>query len=104
MLNMLMFIIMLIFIEMKHLILDILFHMLNLLKCLKRKINKASTRPHLSFKTFDASYVLTSKSVKVIAKYVGYTHKIPRTCIWVPKVLVSNVKGPKNIWVPKNKT
>jgi hypothetical protein len=36
MLNMLMFIIMLIFIEMKHLILDILFHMLNLLKCLKK--------------------------------------------------------------------
>jgi hypothetical protein len=69
-----------------------------------KKINKASTRPHLSFKTFDASYVLTSKSVKVIAKYVGYTHKSPRTCIWVPKVLVSNVKGPKTIWVPKNKT
>jgi hypothetical protein len=40
MLNTLMFIIMLIFIEMKHLILDIMFHMLNLLKCLKRKSTK----------------------------------------------------------------
>jgi hypothetical protein len=63
----------------------------------------ASTEPRLSFKTFDASYVLTSKSDKVVAKYVGSRHKSQRTCAWVPKVFVSNVKGPKIVWVPKKK-
>jgi hypothetical protein len=39
--------------------------------------------------------VLTNKSGKVVAKYVGGEHKGSKTCVWVPKVLVSNVKGPK---------
>jgi hypothetical protein len=56
-----------------------------------------------SFKIFDASFVLTNKSSKVVAKYVGSKHKSPKVCVWVPKVLVSNVKGPKTIWVSKDK-
>jgi hypothetical protein len=47
--------------------------------------------------------VLTNKSGKVVAKYVGGKHKGSKTCVWVPKVFVSNVKGPKTIWVSKNK-
>jgi hypothetical protein len=62
-----------------------------------------SNEHNVSFKTFDASYVLTNKSRKVVAKYVGGKHKSSKTCVWVPKVLVSNVKGPKTVWVPKNK-
>jgi hypothetical protein len=58
---------------------------------------------NVSFKTFDASYVLTNKSDKIVANYVGGKHKSSKTCVWVSKVLVSNVKGPKTIWVPKNK-
>jgi hypothetical protein len=69
----------------------------------KKKTPTASNEPNVSFKTFDASYVLTNKSGKVVAKYVGGKHKGSKTCVWVPKVLVSNVKGPKTIWVPKNK-
>jgi 3D (Asp-Asp-Asp) domain-containing protein len=69
----------------------------------KKKTPTASNVPNISFKTFDASYVLTNKSGKVVAKYVGGKHKGSKTCVWVPKVLVSNVKGPKTIWVPKNK-
>jgi hypothetical protein len=69
----------------------------------KKKSPIASNKPNVSFKTFDASYVLTNKSGKVVAKYVGGKHKGSKTCVWVPKVLVSNVKGPKTIWVPKNK-
>jgi hypothetical protein len=69
----------------------------------KKKIPSASNEPSISFKTFDASYVLTNKSDKVVAKYVGGKHKGSKTCVWVPKVLVSNVKGPKTIWVPKIK-
>jgi hypothetical protein len=69
----------------------------------KKKSPIASNEPNISFKTFDASYVLTNKSGKVVAKYVGAKHKGSKTCVWVPKVLVSNVKGPKTVWVPKNK-
>jgi hypothetical protein len=73
------------------------------IKIPKKKIANASNEHNISFKTFDASYVLTNKSGKVVAKYVGGKHKSPKTCVWVPKVLVSNVKGPKTVWVPKNK-
>jgi 3D (Asp-Asp-Asp) domain-containing protein len=69
----------------------------------KKKSPIASNEPNVSFKTFDASYVLTNKSGKVVVKYVGGKHKGSKTCVWVPKVLVSNVKGPKTVWVPKNK-
>jgi hypothetical protein len=73
------------------------------IKMAKKKIPNASIEHNISFKTFDASYVLTNKSGKVVAKYVGGKHKSPKTYVWVPEVLVSNVKGPKTIWVPKNK-
>jgi hypothetical protein len=73
------------------------------IKMPKRKSANASNEHNISFKTFDASYVLTNKAGKVVAKYVGGKHKSPKTCVWVPKVLVSNGKGPKTIWVPKNK-
>jgi hypothetical protein len=69
----------------------------------KKKTPSASNDHSISFKTFDASYVLTNKSGKVVAKYVGGKHKGSKTCVWVPKVLVSNAKGPKTIWVPKVK-
>jgi hypothetical protein len=69
----------------------------------KKKTPIASNEPSISFKTFDASYVLTNKSGKVVAKYVGAKHKGSKTCVWVSKVLVSNVKGPKTVGVPKNK-
>jgi hypothetical protein len=73
------------------------------IKMPKMKIPNASNEHNISFKTFDASYVLTNKLGKVVAKYVGGKHKCPKTCVWVPKVLVSNMKGPKTVWVPKNK-
>jgi hypothetical protein len=69
----------------------------------KKKTPSSSNEHSISFKTFDASYVLTNKSGKVVAKYVGGKHKGSKTCVWVPKVLVSNAKGPKTIWVPKVK-
>jgi hypothetical protein len=63
----------------------------------KKKTPIASNEHNISFKTFDASYVLTNKSGKVVAKYVGGKHKGSKTCVWVPKVLISNVKGPKTV-------
>jgi hypothetical protein len=47
----------------------------------KKKSPIASNKPIVSFKTFDASYVLTNKSGKVVAKYVGAKHKGSKTCV-----------------------
>jgi hypothetical protein len=69
----------------------------------KKKSPIASNEHNISFKTFDASYVLTNISGKIVTKNVGGKHKSSKTCVWVPNVLVSNVKGPKTVWVPKNK-
>jgi hypothetical protein len=69
----------------------------------RKKTPNASNDHDISFKTFDASYVLTNKSGKVVAKFVGGRHKGSKTSVWVPKVLVSNAKGPKTVWVPKVK-
>jgi hypothetical protein len=63
----------------------------------KKKTPNASNKHNISFKTFDASYVLTNKSGKLVAKYVGGKHKSPKTCVRVSKVLVSNVKGSKTV-------
>jgi hypothetical protein len=54
----------------------------------RKKIPDASNEHNVSSKTFDASYVLTNKSGKIVAKYFGGKHKSPKTCVWVPKVLV----------------
>jgi hypothetical protein len=67
------------------------------IKIPKKKIANASNEHNISFKTFDTSYMLTNKSGKIVAKYVGGKHKSHKTCVWVPKVLVSNVKGPKTV-------
>jgi hypothetical protein len=47
----------------------------------RKKIIVASNEHNVSFKTFDASYVLTNKSGKVVAKYVGGKHKSSKTCV-----------------------
>ena len=50
------------------------------IKMPKKKIVDASNEHSISFKTFDASFVLTNKSGKVVAKYVRGKHKSPKTC------------------------
>jgi hypothetical protein len=59
---------------------------------------------YMPYHAFDASYVLMkNKYGKFIALYFGPHHKRPKTCVWVPKVSVTNVKGPKQVSLPKNK-
>jgi hypothetical protein len=46
---------------------------------------------HMSYHDFDASYVLMrNKFGRVVALYVGPHHKRSKTCVWVPKCLVTN--------------
>jgi hypothetical protein len=66
--------------------------------------NVNTNASYMPYHVFDASYVLMkNKYRKVIALYVGTRHKRHNTYVWVPKVLVTNLKGPKQVWVPKNK-
>jgi hypothetical protein len=51
------------------------------IKMPKKKIANASNEHSISFKTFDAPFVITNKSGNVVAKYVGGRHKSPKTCV-----------------------
>jgi hypothetical protein len=53
----------------------------------KKKTPTASNDSNVSFKTFDASYVLTNKSGKVVAKYVGANTRAPRLVFGYPRCL-----------------
>jgi hypothetical protein len=58
-----------------------------------RKVCNESTTVFLACNT---RFVLSCKNKKVIAKKVG-----AKTCIWVPKAIVTNLVGPNKSWVPK---
>jgi cobalamin biosynthesis protein CbiD len=48
---------------------------------------------HMSYHDFDASYVLIRNKIgKIIALYVGPHRKRSKTCVWVPKCLVTNLR------------
>jgi hypothetical protein len=58
----------------------------------------------MSYHEFDAFYALMrNKFDRVVALYVGPHHKRSKACVWVPKCLVTNLKGPKQVWVPNYK-
>jgi hypothetical protein len=55
----------------------------------------ASHVSHMSYHDFDASYVLMrNKLEKIIVLHVGPHRKRSKTCVWVPKYLVTNLRGP----------
>jgi hypothetical protein len=59
---------------------------------------------HMSYHDYDASYALMrNKFGRVVALYVEHHHKSSKTCVWVLKCLVTNIRGPKQIWVSRNK-
>jgi hypothetical protein len=62
-----------------------------------RKINEPSTIYHAC----NASFAICRKDKKVIARKLGAKCKGDKTCIWVPKAIVTNLVGPNKTWVPK---
>jgi hypothetical protein len=59
---------------------------------------------HMSYHEFYASYVLMrNKFGRIVALYIEHHHKRSKTCVWVPKCLVTNLKAPKKIWVLKTR-
>jgi hypothetical protein len=57
--------------------------------------------PTTVYHTCDTSFVLSCKNAKVVARKLGSKCKGDKTCIWVPKVIVTNLVGPNKSWVPK---
>jgi hypothetical protein len=63
----------------------------------RRMCNKPSTIYH----TCNTSFALLCKNEKVVARKLGSKCKGDKTCIWVPKTIVTNRVGPNKSWVPK---
>jgi hypothetical protein len=63
-----------------------------------RKVcNKSTT----IFHACNTSFVLSCKNAKVVARKLRSKCKGDKTCIWVPKTIVTNLVGPNKSWVPK---
>jgi hypothetical protein len=62
-----------------------------------RKINEPSTIYHAC----NASFAICRKNRKIVARKLGAKCKGDKTCIWVPKTIVTNLAGPNMSWVPK---
>jgi hypothetical protein len=63
----------------------------------RRMCNGPSTIYHAC----NTSFVLLCKNTKVVATKLGSKCKGYKTCIWVPKVIVTNLAGRNKSWVPK---
>ena len=64
---------------------------------------KGKTTPNNKGGDFNPSYVLCRASDgNVYAKLVGSYYEYIEWSIWVPKTLVTNIKGPIQEWVPKS--
>ena len=64
-------------------------------------MNKKSQANVSSIK-LDSFYVLTKDVNSVKAKFISTPWMgSKKKAIWVPKSLVTNLKGPKQVWVPK---
>ena len=67
-------------------------------------VKKGNAIPSNKAGDFNPSYVLCRASGgHVYAKFVGSPYEYIEWSIWVPKTLVTNIKGPITKWVPKTK-
>jgi hypothetical protein len=63
----------------------------------RKMCNESTTIYHAC----NTSFALLCKNEKVVARKLGSKCKRDKTCIWVPKAIVTNVVGPNKSWVPK---
>jgi hypothetical protein len=62
---------------------------------------KVCNKPATIFHACNTKYVLSCRNEKVIARKLGSKCKGDKTCICVPKDVVTNLVGPNKSWVPK---
>jgi hypothetical protein len=70
----------------------------NVVHHVPRKVCNESTNIYHACST---SFALLCKNAKVVARKLGSKCKGDKTCIWVPKAIVTNLVGPNKSWVPK---
>ena len=60
------------------------------------------TKPNRGNKSNSTSYMIKKKTNdKVVAHKVGKQERSWNHSIWVPKDVITNMKGPQMVWVPK---
>jgi hypothetical protein len=64
---------------------------------------KMCNEPTTVFHACNTSFVLSCKNAKVVARKLGSKCKGDKTCIWVPKVIVTNLVGPTRVGYLKPK-
>ena len=64
-------------------------------------LGKCAMNLLLFFHACNTSFVLSCKNAKVVARKLGSKCKGDKSCIWVPKTIVTNLVGPNKSWVPK---
>jgi hypothetical protein len=62
---------------------------------------KLCKEPSTIYHACNTSFVLLCKNAKVVARKLGSKCKGDKTCIWVPKTILTNLVGPNKSWVPK---
>jgi hypothetical protein len=62
---------------------------------------KIRNEPSTIYHACNASFAICRKNKKVIARKLGAKCKGDKTCIWVPKSIITNLVGPNKSWVPK---
>jgi hypothetical protein len=90
-------------------------HMLRLLQvlllcmveiCLGKNVvhhvpRKVCNEPSTIYHACNTSFAICCKNKKVVDRKLGAKCKGDKTCIWVPKDIVTNLVGPNKSWVPK---
>jgi hypothetical protein len=64
---------------------------------------KMCNGPSTIYHACNASFVLSCKNAKAVARKLGSKCKGYMTCIWITKTIVTNLVGPNKSWVPKTK-
>ena len=62
---------------------------------------KVMNGPSTIYHALNASFAICRKDRKIVARKLGAKCKGDKTCIWVPKEIVTNLVGPNKSWVPK---
>jgi hypothetical protein len=64
-------------------------------------LRKMCNEPSTIYHACNTSFVLLCKNAKVVARKLASKFKGDKTCIWVPKTVLTNLVGPNKSWVPK---
>jgi hypothetical protein len=62
---------------------------------------KVCNEPSTIYHACNTSFAICCKNEKVVARKLGTKCKGDKTCIWVPKAIVTNLVGPNKSWEPK---